>query len=225
LLRGCGKRASSPRSVEHGVTEEQPRVADRFALSGSTICSEARKVDFQPFCLFRRHVLDSADDGADRRGIRREFRERPAKNGRTWPPIGPRAPRRRFLGRARNPKIHDQRIVVPVDHDVGRFEIAVHHVGGVSGHQPRHERPYDPQCPGRRNLPFSSDESGEVNALDLIDGASARSRIGASAAMPASGRARAETGGGVSPWLHQRRTQGIGPQNSRSLCRTAGKSS
>jgi len=78
-------------------------------------------IDRFPFRLLGRHVRHRPDDGA---------RDGHGETGRHG-------------GRARDAEVHDQRVVLRVDHDVGRFQIAVHDAGLVRGNQPRDHLPGD----------------------------------------------------------------------------------
>ena len=116
---GADGMFGAPPSDQH-VVEDQPEGVDVGSL-----------VDRLPPRLLGRHVLDRPDDRAlHRRRVRRRGGHEP----------GGRLAGRRAgwgTGRQRDAEVHDHRLVVRVDHDVGGFEIAVDDAGLVGGDQPR----------------------------------------------------------------------------------------
>ena len=69
--------------------------------------------------------------------------------------------------RSRDAKVHDQRLAVGIDHDVGGFEIAMNDAGGMCGREARGHRPRDFQRAGEPAVFFSRFRMrAQVLALD-----------------------------------------------------------
>jgi hypothetical protein len=95
--------------------------------------------------LFRRHVLNRADDGAAGRH---------ARTGHA-------------RGRARDPEVHDQRVAFGLDHDVGRFQIAMDDARLVRRAEARRDLAHDADRPLDRHSPFFFEQRREVGPLDV----------------------------------------------------------
>ena len=92
--------------------------------------------------LLRRHVRQRADDAARNRGAG-------------------------AVGRPRDAEIHDQRLIVIVDHDVRGFEIAVHDAGLVCGDQPVDDVPRVGQRAGHREVTRLTEHRRQIRAVHV----------------------------------------------------------
>ena len=141
-----------------GVLHAGHQVGDRALRAGVSateqhvIEHQAEGVDVSPMIdrlatrLLGGHVLHGADHGT---GHRR------AESGRA------------ASGQSRDAEIHDQRMVLLVDHDVGRLEIAMHDTGLVSRHKPRGDLPGDSQGSRQRQASLLPQDRREVGSLDV----------------------------------------------------------
>ena len=122
-------------------------------------------IDMLSLGLLRRHVLHGADHGAEHRGLRgcvccqlKIVDDRGVSGHRTG---------NRASCRPRDAEVHDQRLVVVVDHDVGGFEVAVDHVRFVRFDQSGHDRARDPECADGRQPSLLPKHRGEIGSLDV----------------------------------------------------------
>ncbi len=118
-------------------------------------------IDRQSLRLLGRHVLDRADDGAghgaaDEQGSRRR---------RLMPPAA--AAPGRIGRRASDAEIHDRRLVIGADHDVGGLQIAVDDARVVRRHQAGGDAASDVERTLHRKLLVSLENRREVRAVDV----------------------------------------------------------
>ena len=118
-LRDRIRRLGRSRFADEQIVQNQPERIDVGAL-----------VDVDAFGLLRRHVFDGSDDGPVDSGIDIRRRHFEVADDRV-------RPRHRLTGRSAgrssDAEIHDHRLVVGVEHDVGRLQIAVDDAGFVRG--------------------------------------------------------------------------------------------
>src|SRR5438105_769260 len=69
--------------------------------------------------------------------------------------------------RARDAEVHDQRLAVDTDHDVGGFEIAVDDPRDVGGHESRYDRACERHDRGNGQLAVVFQTGREVDAVDV----------------------------------------------------------
>ena len=105
---GDGRRLAALATPEQHVVEHQAERVDVGAM-----------IDGDAPGLFRRHVLDGADDGA----------------------AGGHAQARAARRGPGDAEVHDQRVTFALDHDVGGFQVAMHDPGFVGGREARRHLP------------------------------------------------------------------------------------
>ena len=66
-----------------------------------------------------------------------------------------------------DPEIHDEGVVMLVDHDVGRLQVPVNDASLVRGHEPRYDRSRDSHSSTHGQTLLTFEHGRQIGALDI----------------------------------------------------------
>ena len=139
-----------PMAAEQDVVQDQPERIDVGTL-----------VDGPRACLFGRHVFESPDHRPNRGVVAGACTVRHPR------PHDVRRGRPRLGHRPGDAEVHDHRLAVAADHEVGRLQIPMHDSRRVGGSQPGHRRARNLQRTLDREFAFAPQDRGEIFAFDV----------------------------------------------------------